>query len=110
MHPSFLPYLQDPKTGEALSLEVTNKAGSRIVEGWLVSPSNRYPIVRGIPRFAGYNDMGNYTKSFGYQWNKWSLIQFERNNKGRPMEGHTRRHVERITGITSDVNGQCVPT
>jgi SAM-dependent methyltransferase/uncharacterized protein YbaR (Trm112 family) len=108
MRASFLPYLQDPATGEALALEVTKEESGDVREGFLVSPSNRYPIVRGVPRFAGYKDDSNYAKSFGYQWNKWSLIQFERDNKGRPMEGHTRRMWERIAGRTDVAAGSVV--
>ena len=101
MRASFLPYLMDPATGEALSVETTLEQNGDVREGFLVSASNRYPIVRGVPRFAGYQDDTNYTKSFGYQWNKWSLIQFESRNKGRPMEGHTRRMWESVVGRTT---------
>lgn len=108
MRAHFLKYLMDPTTGEGLTLEVTAEKDGRIIEGYLVSRSNRYPIVRGVPRFAGYDDNANYTKSFGYQWNKWSLIQFERDNVGRPMEGHTRRMWERIVGRTDITPGSVV--
>ena len=109
MSPAFLAYLCDPKTHEDLVLQPTLQDDSgRIIEGFLVSKSNRYPIVRGVPRFAGYDDSSNYTKSFGYQWNKWSLIQFERDNVGRPMEGHTRRMWERIVGRTDITPGSVI--
>lgn len=63
------------------------------------SSQNQYKIIRGIPRFAGFDDVNNYTNSFGYQWCKWSRLQFECENVGKPMEGHTRGMWEKITGI-----------
>lgn len=102
MHISFLEYLADPKTKEPLVLTAEKKDGDVIIEGALKSPSNTYPIVRGIPRFAGYKDDKNYTKSFGYQWNKWSKIQFDSENIGRPMENWTKKMWERITAVKSD--------
>ncbi len=98
MNTLFLKYLIDPKTGEELILESTQTEANNVIEGFLVSKSNRYPIVRGIPRFAGYNDDSNYTKSFGYQWNKWSQIQFDSKNIGKPYQGFSLDMLERITG------------
>lgn len=102
MHISFLPYLADPYTQELLDLSIDSREGDFIIEGSLASKSNRYPIVRGIPRFAGYNHPHNYSKSFGYQWNKWSKVQFESANIGGPMEGHTLKMWERITSINTN--------
>ncbi|MCA9232423.1 MAG: class I SAM-dependent methyltransferase [Planctomycetales bacterium] len=105
MHISFLPILCDPKTQEGFELEITESRGDVVVEGRLRSSSNSYPIVRGIPRFAGYDEK-NYSASFGYQWNKWSRVQFESENRGGPMEGHTRGMWEKITGIRDrDLSG-----
>lgn len=39
-----------------------------------VACGKSYPIIRGIPRFVGN---GNYTQSFGYQWNKFSKTQLD---------------------------------
>lgn len=99
MRESFLPYLADPETGAPLELVVEKRQGDDVVAGALVSGANRYPIVRGIPRFAGFEADGAYAASFGYQWNRWKRVQFDCENAGRPMEGHTRRMWERITGI-----------
>lgn len=98
MHKKFTKYLIDPKTGEDLKVETKNSHSEIVTEGFLVSPSNRYPIVRGIPRFAGYNDDTNYTKSFGYQWNKWSELQFDSKNIGKPYEGFSLDMLDRICG------------
>lgn len=105
----FLKYLVDPKTGESLSIKPALEKNGDIVEGWLVSKSNRYPIVRGVPRFAGFEDDKNYTKSFGYQWNRWSKIQFDSQNVGKPMQGLSLKMWSRITGVEApDLNGAVI--
>jgi SAM-dependent methyltransferase len=109
MHPSFLQYLIDPATGEELKLITKKEEGGDVVEGELRSASNSYPIVRGIPRFAGFIDNGSYAASFGFEWNKWPRLQFEAENIGRPMQGHTLRMWEKITGQTgNDLSGQVI--
>ena len=107
MHKKFLPYLIDPVTKEALKLEITESRGDKVLTGFLLSSTSRFPIVNGIPRFAGYTTE-NYAESFGYQWNKWSRIQFESDNVGSPMYGHTTNMWEKITGIKSEIKGQLV--
>ena len=89
MHPKWLDVLCCPRTGEALTLEV-REAGSNdtIVSGVLAAGARRYPIVRGVPRFV---DEQAYASSFGYEWQRWPRVQFEANNVGRPMQGHTSR-------------------
>ncbi len=103
MQKHFLKYLIDPKTGEEFQIEITIQSKENIIEGFLVSKSNRYPIVRGVPRFAGYKDISNYTKSFGYQWNKWSQIQFDSKNIKKPYENFSLDMLDRIAG-TRNVN------
>ena len=100
MHISFLPYFVDPMTKTPLRLEATASAGDVIQEGFLHSEATgaKYAIVRGIPRFVDY-EVDNYSRSFGYQWHKWPRVQFESDNIGKPMEGHTRRMWERIVGV-----------
>lgn len=99
MHLSFLEYLRDPITGEELSIRINQQKGEDVIEGDLISCSNSYPIIRGIPRFSGYSDEDNCTSNFSYQWNKWSQTQFESKNVGRPMEGHTNNMWRMITGL-----------
>lgn len=109
MHISFLKYLVDPRTGQPLEAHSQRNEGDFIWEGELRSDSNRYPIVRGVPRFAGYQDANNYTNSFGYQWNKWARVQFESQNIGKPMQGYTMRMWEKVTSIESkDLGGALV--
>ena len=39
----------------------------------------------------------NYANSFGFQCGKWPRVQFESDNIGKPMEGHTRKMFDTIT-------------
>jgi len=98
MHRKFVDYLADPITKAPLTLEIAEAVGDEIESGLLRSRDRSYPIIRGIPRFVDMQE-DNYSKSFGYQWRRWPRIQFESENVGRPMEGHTRRMWERITGV-----------
>jgi len=98
MHRRFVEICGDPQTGESLTLHVTERDGDDVVEGFLRSSRNSYPIIRGIPRFAGSE---HYTQNFGWQWNKWPRVQFESENVGRPMQGHTRNMWEKITGVVA---------
>jgi SAM-dependent methyltransferase len=109
MQRSFLKYLVDPITKENLEVEAAIEKNGKIIEGFLISKTNKYPIVRGIPRFAGYKDDSNYTKSFGYQWNKWSQIQFDSKNVGKPYENFSLDMLDRIAGTKdSDFNGKTI--
>jgi len=106
MHIQFAAQFADPQTGAPLTLTVTEQRGDRVISGTLASPTARYPIVRGIPRFVPL-DTDNYSRSFGYQWNRWPRVQFDSENIGRPMQGHTGRMFERITGQGS-LDGQLI--
>ncbi|MDD5302622.1 MAG: methyltransferase domain-containing protein [Elusimicrobia bacterium] len=108
MHIDFLPFLADPETGESLRLEASRREGAIVIEGSLHSSRASYPIVRGIPRFAGYEEDGAYASSFGYQWNRWKRVQFEAENVGRAMEGHTRRMWEKICALPGRLDGTVV--
>lgn len=109
MHPSYLDILCDPKTQEPFELKIEKQENGFVLQGELISPSNSYPIVRGVPRFAGYDANENYAKSFGWQWNKWSKVQFESENKGRKYEGYTLDMWDRITNKKGeDLTGQTI--
>src|SRR6266511_6148486 len=109
MHPRFTALLCCPKTGAELQLEAYSRFADGSIEcGRLISAQgqHQYPIVNGIPRFV---DQEPYTGSFGYEWQKWSRVQFEQENIGRPMAGHTTRMFEAITELTpADLNGKLV--
>jgi SAM-dependent methyltransferase len=108
MHRKFLGLMCCPETGEPLKLyrEETLPSG-RIISGKLVSLSGRqYPIVRGVPRFV---DREEYASSFGYEWNRWARLQFDSENEGKPMAGHSTRMWEAITKASEDrVNGKTI--
>ncbi|MCI5064510.1 methyltransferase domain-containing protein [bacterium] len=103
----FLPLLVDPVTKKPLLLEERSSDGDDVLEGFLVSETARYPITRGIPRFV--SDEG-YSGNFGYQWKKWSRVQFESENIGKPLEGHTRKMWHMVTERERDesLRGQYV--
>jgi uncharacterized protein YbaR (Trm112 family) len=105
----FVALLCCPKTGSDLALEVDELFADQTVRsGTLVSAQGgcRYPIIEGVPRFV---DREHYASSFGYEWRKWSRLQFESENVGRPTAGHTSRMFEAITGLRpSDLAGKLV--
>jgi ubiquinone/menaquinone biosynthesis C-methylase UbiE/uncharacterized protein YbaR (Trm112 family) len=112
MHLQFISYLVEPGTNEPLRLHVDAGSGDTVESGFLVNESTgrRYPVIRGIPRFVDYQE-DNYAQSFGYQWHRWPKVQFESENVGKPMEGHTRGMWERIVGFHDrklDLNGKTV--
>jgi SAM-dependent methyltransferase len=100
MHRKFERFFREPQTGTRLRLEVTSERNDVIESGAFISESSgaRYPIVRGVPRFVAF-ESENYAASFGYQWRRWPKLQFESENVGKPMEGHTRHMWERIVGF-----------
>jgi ubiquinone/menaquinone biosynthesis C-methylase UbiE/uncharacterized protein YbaR (Trm112 family) len=92
-----LSLLCDPETHEDLTLEGATIKDNEIISGMLVSSSNRYPIINGIPRFV---ENEGYSDNFGYQWNRWARVQFEDQNKGGPMENHTINMFKSISGLS----------
>lgn len=96
----FLEVLCDPTTKQNLQIESIESIGNNVITGFLLSENNKYPIIRGVPRFNLTDYSEDYTKSFGYQWNKWPYVQYEEENIGKPMAGHTLRMFERITEIS----------
>jgi ubiquinone/menaquinone biosynthesis C-methylase UbiE/uncharacterized protein YbaR (Trm112 family) len=105
MHKSFIDFLVDPVTKQELKLNITEQEDEFIISGEFIG-SKVYPIIRGIPRFVDYD---GYVKGFSFQWNKWSRLQFEDQNIGKPLQGHTTRMWEEITGITDqNLKGQII--
>lgn len=100
MHSKFVEILRCPKSGERLTLEVDELfSNGSIKKGTLKTESgnHRYPILKGIPRFV---DKEVYAQSFGYEWRRWSRVQFESENVGGPMAGHTEKMFDAITGFS----------
>lgn len=52
MHKKFLKYLVDPTIKEPLSYQGPKLVNNIINEGYLVSATGKYPIIRGVPRFV----------------------------------------------------------
>lgn len=100
MHRSFIPCLRCPITKLQLTLQDgADMIGDVVVNGVLTSGRSSYPVVRSIPRFVAFRDEG-YADSFGKQWSRWSRVQFDSENVGKPMMGHTSMMFERIIGPT----------
>lgn len=97
MHPEFLDLLCCPETGSPLHLEACESLSNGVViSGGLRSDDGRrYPIIDGVPRFVTAE---GYAASFGDEWTRWPRVQFESDNLGRPLEGHTTRMWEVCTG------------
>lgn len=74
MKQSLLKYLQCPDCGDALELSVTKAEEMEIMEGELAcrDGGHRFPITRGIPRFANLDqvetDKAETAAQFGWQW------------------------------------------
>jgi uncharacterized protein YbaR (Trm112 family) len=85
MHISFAEYFCDPVTGADLKLEIEAREGDNVREGVFVSPTAKFPIVNGVPRFVSQE--ANYAESFAWQWKRWPKVQFDSENIGKPMEG-----------------------
>ncbi len=109
MNPKFLEILQCPRTGKALRLRADETLPDGTVKtGRLVTEDgeNQYPIIDFIPRFV---DKEHYTSSFGFEWQKWSRVQFEAENVGGKMDGHTTKMFDMIAGFAEeDLKGKLV--
>jgi len=74
MKPTLLKYLQCPECGGALSLFTKQQDGAEIIEGELIcrDGAHRFPILRGVPRFARLDqlaaDKADTAAQFGWQW------------------------------------------
>ncbi|MBT0653029.1 class I SAM-dependent methyltransferase [Geomobilimonas luticola] len=109
MNPDFVALLRCPKTGSELELTADEFFSNGMVRtGRLTAREGGavYPVINGVPRFVGKE---HYSDSFGYEWRKWPRVQFESENIGSPMEGHTTRMFRGITGLSGDeIKGKIV--
>tara|TARA_Y100000389_G_scaffold201337_1_gene243818 strand:- start:6560 stop:7516 length:957 start_codon:yes stop_codon:yes gene_type:complete len=94
MQKKLLNFLVDPISGENLELVPTLVENDEIVTGLLKSSTNTFRISNGIPRFVPDE---SYSTNFGWQWNKWSKVQFEDENLDKPMMNHTSNMFKSIT-------------
>jgi len=107
MHVRNLDILRSPITGLPFRLEGTKFASNGLVESGVLATTDgeAYPIIRGIPRFV--KDEG-YSHNFGYEWRRWPRLQFDEENIGRPMAGHSERKWEGVVGFRESIDGQTV--
>lgn len=96
MKREYLKFLRCPNTGEKLNLVISELKNDLIISGKLISSKYLYPITNGIPRFVKNE---GYSSNFGWQWNKWAKVQFEDENIGKPMKGHTLNMFKKITEL-----------
>ncbi|MFA6922777.1 MAG: methyltransferase domain-containing protein [Bacteroidales bacterium] len=102
MEQKFLDILCCPITKQSLYLETTKLFDNGTVEEGFLTTKNKeykYPILKGIPRFVSKE---NYAKSFGFEWKKWALVQYESENIGKPMENWTTKMFEKITSLPDE--------
>jgi len=87
-----------------LALTVAAGDATTVAEGTLTCApcGHTYPIVRGVPRFVAHD---GYVKTFSYEWNKWSRVQFDpANGRTESEETFTEK-----TGFTpADLEGRLV--
>lgn len=83
MKRELLERLRCPKTGQHLTLDMSEQGADAIESGWLVSEDgqHRYPIRNGIPRFV---PAANYADNFGMQWNHFRQTQLD-SHSGLPI-------------------------
>ncbi|MEI6057426.1 MAG: class I SAM-dependent methyltransferase [bacterium] len=99
MKPEFINFLCCPETGDDLHL-VNGKMGANglIESGFLKTKSGKtYPIVNQVPRFVKEE---SYSGSFGFEWKRWSRVQFEDQNTNSRLRGHTTSVFDRATGLS----------
>jgi SAM-dependent methyltransferase len=108
VNPDFLPLLRCPTSGSRLDLDGRSwSADGSVIEGELVSETGeRWPIRDAVPRFIAFDD--SRVESFGLEWHRWGRTQFEGENVGRPMEGHTTRMWELICDPPTSLAGTTI--
>lgn len=109
MNPKFLKFLCCPNTKLSLSVKIFEifKNGN-IKSGKLINSNNTfsYPIINGIPRFVNSQE---YLSNFGFEWRKWSRIQFDSSNVGKIMQNHTNEMFSKITEFEeSNIKGKYI--
>ena len=83
MKTELLELLRCPQTGQHLRIGGCNDNLIRVEDVWLISIDglHRYPIIKGIPRFA---PLSNYADNFGVQWNHYPQTQLD-SHSGHPI-------------------------
>ena len=76
-----------PRCGSRLHLLADVRPGDAEVSLFCTENGHTYALRNGIPRFV---DSNNYADSFGYQWRKFSRVQFDSYNGTRFSEERFR--------------------
>lgn len=98
MRRRILDHLVCPVSGSKLRLETAKQQDDEIIEGALVSEEGkRYFIRNGVPRFVSSEE---YTDTFGFQWNRHSLIYVDNKDKYRIYS--TQDQLQRKLGLSSE--------
>jgi len=101
---SLLPILACPRCRAGLELHARAEEDGDVAEGDLTCDACRatYPIRRRIPRFV---ESGGYADTFGFQWNRFRLVQLDSRNGTR----HSERTLADTTGWRgADYQGRLV--
>ena len=102
MDKKFVDILCCPETRSNLELQIAETFPNGMIKsGVLLSKAanTRYPIIAGVPRFVKQE---SYAGSFGFEWKKWARVQFDDDNIGRPMAGHTTKMFFKITDFAPE--------
>ncbi len=108
MHTRFIQLLQCPHTEQGLKLtDGEINAEGFVYQGILTTEDGlqNYHIKNGLPIFVPED---GYASSFGTEWKTWPRVQFESENIGKPMEGHTKRMFEDITQYPTDLKEKII--
>lgn len=109
MKEKFIELLWCPNTNSDLHLLNPKYYKNGSIESGELSSKNgdfTYPIIKGIPRFVSAE---YYSKSFGYEWEKWSKVQYANENIGGKLEGFTDEMFNLVTGFKEeDIKGKMI--
>ena len=92
MKPEAISYFVCPECHGDLKLHA--QESGEIIDGDLecLACALRYPIKRGVPRFAGENEA--YTDTFGRQWNRWDRTQHDSLNGTSIYRDRMKRYTD----------------
>jgi len=82
----------NPRNGQPLSF-----SGDHLSD----TSGNNFPVIKGVPRIA---ELDNYSESFGFQWNKFSKTQLDREFDGQDLS--RRRFFAETRWDQEDLSGE----
>lgn len=108
MNPDFINFLCCPETGDDLYLSDDRRGSFGLIESGILTTKKgtTYPIINGVPRFVKEE---SYSESFGFEWKRWSQVQFEDRNKKSRLYNHTSMMFDKTTGFSIEkITGKTV--